>query len=76
MNYYDLRDDQRKAMNLDSDLGAALEYNPQPFNLLDIERVLAVVDGEHDESAWHWIIKLVDGRYVYMTGSCDYTGWD
>lgn len=80
MSVYDLRDDQQKAMNVDYDFCAALEYNPQPFNLADVTRVLAVVEGERDESDWHWIVALnkpFDGkRFVYLTGGCDYTGWD
>lgn len=76
MGYYDMTDAQRAATNIDADFCYALEYNPQPFNLLDVEKVLAVVEGERDERDWHWIGKLRDGRYFYLTGGCDYTGWD
>lgn len=62
---------------LDYDLCAALNYNPQSgFDAKAIDTVLAVVEGERDERPWFWLLKLKDGRYVYMTGSCDYTGWD
>lgn len=76
MNFFDLTEDQRREMCLDYDLACALKYNPQSFNLLDIKRLLAVVEGERDGPKWHWIIKLRDGRVAYMSGGCDYTGWD
>jgi hypothetical protein len=48
--------------------------------LSDIEKVLAVVEGESDGADWHWILKLKAPvnkmRYVYLVGGCDYTGWD
>ena len=37
---------------------------------------LAVVEGEHDGASYHWIVRLTGDRHVYMTGGCDYTGWD
>ncbi len=63
-------------LGADYDLCVCLEYNPQPFNLIDVERVLAVIEGENDEKDWHWVVKLRDNRYVYLRGGCDYTGWD
>jgi hypothetical protein len=64
--------------DIDYDLQSALEHNPQDNGLVieDIERVLAVVEGENDERDWHWIAKLHDGRIAYISGGCDYTGWD
>lgn len=76
MSYYDMTDEQRQETGIDYDLDACLEYNPQPFNILDIERVLAVWSGENDGDDWRWIILLRDGRYVFLQGGCDYTGWD
>lgn len=69
---------------LDYDLQACLEYNPQAgYTVEEIAKVCAVIEGERDEASWHWILLLndapgrdVSGRYVYLTGSCDYTGWD
>jgi hypothetical protein len=46
------------------------------FKMDDVEKVIAVVEGEHDGAAYHWIARLTGDRYVYMTGGCDYTGWD
>ena len=67
--------DERRG--IDYDLSACLEYNCQPgFTEADIERVLAVVEGEPDGDSWHWILRLSDGRHVYLSGWCDFTGWD
>lgn len=64
-------------MKLDYDLSACLEYNPQKdFKAEDISAVVAVVEGEHDESSWHWVVRLRGKRFALIVGSCDYTGWD
>jgi len=71
------------AIGIDYDLSACLEYNPQSFDITDIEKVIAVWVGENDEDDWRWIIKVTKecakkngGRYVFLQGGCDYTGWD
>lgn len=62
---------------LDYDLRACLEYNPQgTFAEADIAEVLAVYEGENDERDWRWVLRLHDGRFVFLQGGCDYTGWD
>jgi hypothetical protein len=62
---------------LDNDLQACLENNPQPtYAREDIAEVLAVWQGENDGDDWRWILRLNDGRFVYLKGGCDYTGWD
>lgn len=62
---------------IDYDLRACLEYNPQDgFTVEDIENVLAVWEGHNDGDDWRWILKLKDGRFVFLQGGCDYTGWD
>ncbi len=81
MNYYDMNAKEMETRGIDYDLGACLEYNPQEkYTIGDIDYVVGVAEGERDESSWYWILKLkkaVDGnRYVYLTGWCDYTGWD
>ena len=64
-------------MAIDGDLEYCLEYNPQEhFFAPDIAEVLAVIEGVPDETNWHWLVRLHDGRHVYITGGCDYTGWD
>lgn len=72
-----------EAAGIDYDLSACLEYNSQSFDITDIEKVLAVWEGERDEEDWRWVIKVTKqcaekngGRFVFLQGGCDYTGWD
>lgn len=61
MSYYD---DMEKwdAVGADYDLIACLTYNPQgSFGADDIEKVVAVVEGENDGADWHWILLLNAG---------------
>lgn len=61
----------------DEHLSMCLEYNPQAgFVLEDVVEILAAVAGPHDCREWHWILRLADGRFVYLTGSYDEPGWD
>lgn len=86
MSYWDLPQEEQDRLTkagADYDLRACLEYNPQAFNLSDIEKVLAVWIGENDGDDWRWVIKVTKkcadkkgGRYVFLQGGCDYTGWD
>lgn len=75
MGYYDNQAEYDKR-GIDWDLEACLEYNPQSFTVDDIEVVLAVWEGENDGDDWRWILQLKDGRFVFLQGGCDYTGWD
>lgn len=76
MNFYDDADSWA-LRGVDYDLFACLEYNSQDgFMVADIKRVLAVWEGERDGDAWRWVLELFDGRYLFLRGSCDYTGWD
>lgn len=72
-----------EAAGIDYDLSACLEYNPQSFDITDIEKVLAVFEGERDGRDWCWVIKVTKkcaekngGRFVFLRGGCDFTGWD
>lgn len=60
----------------DWDLRHCLEYNSQSFDLLDVNRTLAVFPGEHDGADWYWLLLLKDGRIAALQGGCDYSGWD
>lgn len=64
-----------RTRGIDVDLESCLEEHPQGFSIDDIETVLAVYEGQPDGEDWRWIIRLKDGRYVYLRGGCDYTGW-
>lgn len=62
---------------IDYDLISAFQYNEhKEMELTDIKKVLAVKEGQKDESAWIWIVELNSGGKAYISGGCDYTGWD
>lgn len=42
----------------------------------DVVEVLGISEGEHDEADWVGIFRLKDGRILYVSAGCDYTGWD
>ena len=83
---YDVEKEERERLEkvgVDYSLSACLEYNPQSFDLQNVEKVLAVWEGEHDGDDWRWVIKVNSvcskkngGRFVFLQGGCDYTGWD
>lgn len=72
--YQDIEDYEQRG--IDTELYYCLQYNPQDFSLEDIDRVVAVSEGEGDGDPWQWVILLKDGRYIALEGWCDYTGWD
>jgi hypothetical protein len=77
-NYYD-NPEEFKARGIDYSLTACLEYNPQPFAIEEVEKVLAVWEGENDGDDWRWVLKMKKGskgKFVFLQGGCDYTGWD
>lgn len=80
MFYYDLSAEERQRLDdagVDYDLQACLDNNPQDgFQIQDIKKVLAVWEGENDGDDWRWVLLLTDDRVVFLTGGCDYTGWD
>lgn len=63
---------------IDYDLQSNYDYNlgGGPFLLTEIAYVLAAVMGENDGPSYHWICAMKDHTYAYVSGSCDYTGWD
>lgn len=70
---------KKELRKLDSDLRSCFGYNGgemSAFKISDIHTVLAAVFGENDGADWHWIVQLCDGRFGYIRGGCDYTGWD
>lgn len=87
MSYWDLSGDEQNKLELrgiDYDLIACLENNAQgTFDIYDIQKVLAVWEGERDADDWRWVIRVTPecakkngGRYIFLQGGCDYTGWD
>ncbi|MCP4900175.1 MAG: hypothetical protein GY906_24655 [bacterium] len=47
----------------------------EPFCMHDVEEVYQYAIGENDGAAWLVVGKLSDGRYFFVSASCDYTGW-
>jgi hypothetical protein len=76
MSYFD-NEQEYHNRGIDYDLHGCLKYNPQDtFAVGDIDRVLAVWEGDNDGDDWRWILALKDGRFVFLQGGCNYTGWD
>ena len=62
---------------IDYDLEAALEHNDHHDLIDQIEGVVLELTGEGDEREWYWIVQFkTEPRWGYITGGCDYTGWD
>lgn len=57
------------------DLGAAMYHHGLSLSSAPVKVVLELT-GQNDGAEWHWIILLESGTYAYVTGGCDYTGWD
>lgn len=71
--------EEQTERRIDSDLDSNVEYNGSDmkgFRLEDVAYVLAALMGENDGPSYHWLIAMKDHTYAYVTGSCDYTGWD
>lgn len=60
---------------VDYNLLAALQENGHSCVVGEIVEVLATIEGENDGADWHWLVLLDEG-FAYVTGGCDYTGWD
>lgn len=77
--YYDLTTDEQKQLDkvMDYELRSCIHYNLySEIDLFDIEEVVLELTGRNEEYDWHWICRLKDDKYVYISGGCDYTGWD
>lgn len=63
--------------NQNDDLKYAIDSNSLGghFAEEDIVRIVAEVVGQNDELDWHWIVELKDGKFAYLNGGCDYSGW-
>lgn len=46
------------------------------FTRNDVSVVVAKSDGENYGPSWLALVKLKDGRFVFIEAGCDYTGWD
>lgn len=61
---------------LHGELDYAVEFNPSARPSAPIVDILATIEGENDGANWHWLVLLESGVVAYITGGCDYTGWD
>ena len=70
--------DGRNSVHNSPSVSAALgsTVSAEPFGRIDVARVIATSDGENDGADWIGVFELKDGRFAYLTASCDYTGWD
>lgn len=62
--------------DVDYDLSAALRHNSLSDKVECIAKVVVSLDDGTDETSWHWIVQLTDGKFAYVSGGHDYTGWD
>ncbi len=46
------------------------------INRFDVKMVIASAEGCKDERNWVGIFQLKDGRYLYVSAWCDFTGWE
>jgi hypothetical protein len=79
MSWFEMSEEELSELSqrgIDWDLQSCLAYNGQEYAVTDIEKVLAVHTGQNDGDDWRWVMLLKDGRYVFLMGGCDYTGWD
>ena len=57
----------------------AIECNPHPqvndFNST-VDKIIACIPGANDEENWYWLVTDKTGDIWYISGGCDYTGWD
>lgn len=79
MSYYYDHETDAIERRIDYDLSSAMNYaitDTKGFALEDVAYVLAYLQGENDGPDFHWIIAMKDHTYAYVSGGCDYTGWD
>jgi len=50
--------------------------NSTGISVNDIVQVIASDEGAHDVENWLGVFRLLDGRCIFVTAWCDYTGWD
>lgn len=78
MGYYD-KDNDYGQRGIDDDLAQCIYYADSSdidFGLDDIERVLAVHEGEPDGDCWRWVLLMKNGDFTLLVSSSAYSGWD
>ena len=41
----------------------------------DVKKIIAISNGQNDGESWIGAFQLNDGRYIFISAWCDYTGW-
>ena len=81
MNIDDLRNDgnweEAFACAMRDRVRGVLGYDGSlaPFGVSDVAEVIATAEGEKDGDSWVGAFRLTDGRFVFVSAWCDYTGW-
>lgn len=52
----------------------AFAYAAAP--MVEVASVLSSDDGENDGDPWVAVFRLLNGKFMFLTAGCDYTGWD
>lgn len=57
---------------------AALGFtgSTERFTREDVVEIRHITNGENDGEDWRAVGRLIDGRWFFVDGWCDYTGWD
>ena len=64
-----------RAAGLSDDIESPDGTDTSPVSTKDVVEVIAASNGENDGDSWVGVFRLVDGRYLAVSASCDYTGW-
>lgn len=46
------------------------------FTIMSVKEIIALDEGENDVEDWIGLFRLNDGRYVFISAGCDFTGWE
>lgn len=68
--------DWKEAFVYSNTIRTATGCDPSPFDIDDVESVVAVSTGENDGDSWIMVGQLKDQRFFFLEAWCDYTGWD
>jgi hypothetical protein len=47
-----------------------------PVSIADVKTIVATSEGTPDGDDWVGVFELKDGRFLFLSAGCDYTGWD
>jgi hypothetical protein len=67
---------EENGFNCNSEVHSMDGTSTERMKRTDVVEIIAAVNGEGDGAEWAGVFRLKDGRFLFATGSCDYTGWD